>query len=53
MSRKHFVALAQEISKIQDARERQVAAEAVANACAEHNDRFDRQRFLQACGAIA
>lgn len=28
----------------------QYAAEAIANVCAESNPRFDRNRFLTACG---
>jgi len=52
MSRKHFITLAQKISEIQDVQARRIAAEAVADACAEHNNQFNRQRFLEACGVI-
>jgi hypothetical protein len=50
MSRKHFQALADEISYISDALARKFAAQAVANACARSNNRFDYSRFYAACG---
>ncbi len=53
MSRKHFETLALEISYITDITARRIAAMAVANAGARHNDRFDRSRFYAACGVEA
>lgn len=50
MSKKHFIALAREISYITDETARKLAAMAVANAAAQSNDRFDRSRFYAACG---
>ena len=50
MSRRHFEALALEISYITDVQARKLAALAVANAGARSNDRFDRSRFYKACG---
>ncbi|CAB4125630.1 hypothetical protein UFOVP181_467 [uncultured Caudovirales phage] len=49
MSRKHFITLAQEISNIPNMEARLLAAIAVARAAQTHNDRFDQQRFLDAC----
>jgi hypothetical protein len=50
MSRKHFIALAQEISYISPISARKLAALAVANAAARDNCNFDRSRFYTACG---
>ncbi len=50
MSKKHFNALAARIACIADAKAREEAARAVADACIEFNGRFDRARFLRACG---
>lgn len=50
MSRKHFIALAKEISYISDETARKLAALAVANAAGQHNNNFDRARFYAACG---
>lgn len=49
MTRKHFVALADEIANISDDTARLAAARAVARACAKFNPDFDRGRFLKAC----
>ena len=49
MSRKHFITLADEISKIENMASRLAAALAVAKAAMAHNDRFDTARFLDAC----
>lgn len=49
MSRKHFQLLADEIAQIVDLAQRTAAAIAVANACAQANPRFDRDRFMTAC----
>jgi hypothetical protein len=50
MSRKHFVQLAQAVRTISDPSERRRAAELIADVCAASNSRFDRARFLHACG---
>ena len=62
MTRKHFIALAETVSKMylprglctDDQSDRQalrayIAGE-LADACQQANSRFDRQRFLRACG---
>jgi hypothetical protein len=51
MTRRHFDALASEISKIGDPRARRVAAEAVARAVRQFNQAFDHDRFFSACDA--
>ena len=50
MTKRHFIALAREISEIQDYAARCLAADAVARAAAQFNPNFDRARFLAACG---
>jgi hypothetical protein len=50
MSKKHFNALADAIACIDNAEERARAARAVADVCVGFNGRFDRGRFLRACG---
>lgn len=50
MSKKHFNALAKRISEIQDPSEREAATCAVADVSADFNSKFDRERFLKACG---
>ena len=50
MSKKHFIALAAALSKIDCEKCRRTAAEAVADFSAADNARFDRARFLTACG---
>ena len=50
MSRKHFRAIAAAVAEIADAAERKRAAELMAAVCAGFNTRFDRGRFLAACG---
>jgi hypothetical protein len=50
MSKKHFRALADAIASIADKRERERAARLVADVCIGFNGRFDRGRFLRACG---
>ena len=50
MSRKHFIALAEAIRNISNPEERKRAANAVADVCAGSNGRFDRARFIRACG---
>lgn len=50
MTRKHFQAMADEIKRIQDKFERQTIADAFATVAKQTNSRFDRQRFMEACG---
>lgn len=50
MTRQHFVELAKEIARIPSGQARQEAAYAVARAAQKFNPRFDRVRFLEACG---
>lgn len=50
MSKKHFIALAAAISKIENKAKRREMAEFNAAECAKMNSRFDRARFLAACG---
>jgi len=49
MTRKHFEALAAEISKIENKEARLAAAIAVTKAAWMFNDRFNQSRFLDAC----
>lgn len=49
MTKKHFIAFAQEISRNENPEHRFAAAQAVANVAEQFNPRFDRQRFLIAC----
>jgi hypothetical protein len=50
MTKKHFIALARRIAAINDASARLHAAQAVADVAALDNPRFDRARFMAACG---
>ena len=50
MTRKHFIALAQEIALIPGALARYDAAKAVATACKGINPAFNKDRFFVACG---
>lgn len=52
MTRKHFIALAREIAKIESSHVRYAAASAVANAAIEFNPLFDRERFYDACKVV-
>lgn len=49
MSKKHFIALAEAISRIENADERKRTAELVGTVCEECNGRFDWSRWLRAC----
>lgn len=49
MTKKHFIAVAEMISK-QEPEQRQKLAEWFADFFARYNKSFDRQRFLTACG---
>jgi hypothetical protein len=50
LSRTHFIQLAAIIKGISDETERKRTAELVAVVCQSSNARFDRARFLAACG---
>lgn len=50
MSRKDFNALARAISQITNMVDRGRVADLIADTCAASNPRFDRRRFLAACG---
>lgn len=49
MSKKHFIAMAETISKISDLDERRKQAEFQAEFFAAQNPRFDFSRFYAAC----
>jgi hypothetical protein len=49
MTKMHFIALAAEISKIENRESRLAAAIAVVKAAWLFNDRFDQSKFLDAC----
>lgn len=50
MTRKHFKAMALEISQMQDRKSARVAAEAFAAVASAVNPRFNFSRFYTACG---
>jgi hypothetical protein len=50
MTRKHFEAMAELIRRIAGKTERRRQAELIAVHCAKANPRFDRKRFMTACG---
>ncbi len=50
MSKKHFIAIAATVSAISDKKEREKQANFQAQICAAQNPRFDKARFLAACG---
>lgn len=50
VSKKHFVALAKIMAAIPDRTQARMVAVQVAEMFAEENPRFDRERFLAACG---
>jgi hypothetical protein len=50
MTRKHFKIIAAEVANISDPVERQDIANIFADICKAGNARFDRQRFMAACG---
>jgi hypothetical protein len=50
MTKKHFEAMAELIRRIAGKTERRRQAEVIALHCAKANPRFDRKRFMAACG---
>jgi hypothetical protein len=50
MTRKHFKAIAETISEIDNTYERENVALRFAKMLPQFNGLFDRQRFLEACG---
>ena len=50
MTRKHFILIAKAIHSITDLETRAKFAREMAAECAKTNPRFDRARFLTACG---
>jgi hypothetical protein len=50
MSKKHFVAMAKEISSMPDRNAARITAESFARVAQAANPRFDLNRFLTACG---
>lgn len=50
MTRKHFIAMAQEIALIEDLAARKQAAQAFSAVARAVNRRFDSTKFFTACG---
>lgn len=50
MTKKHFIALANEIAAMSNREHAASAAEVVCRVASMDNPRFDRARFLAACG---
>jgi hypothetical protein len=50
MTKKHFIPVAKMISELQDRKQAEYWAEWFADFFANYNPRFDRQKFLTACG---
>lgn len=50
MSRKHFVAMAKEISLMPNKAQALATAIAFCKVASQSNPRFDQARFLDACG---
>mgnify|MGYP003127839242 FL=1 len=50
MTRKHFQAIAETISEIENTYERENVALKFAKMLPQFNGHFDRQKFLEACG---
>lgn len=49
MTKQHFIAIASLIHNLGERTTREALANAFANLCAQHNDAFDRERFMLAC----
>ena len=50
MTKKHFIAMAKEISEMPDRKSARIAAEAFAQVARSVNPTFKLDRFLTACG---
>ena len=50
MTKKHFIAMAKEISQMPNMAERLTVAIAFCKVAASTNPRFDQSKFLDACG---
>jgi hypothetical protein len=50
MTKQHFIAAASEIKNLTDRAAAQVAADVFCSVALQFNARFDRARFLAACG---
>ena len=50
MTKKHFIAMANEIAQMPDRKSARIAAEAFAQVARSVNPRFDFGRFFTACG---
>lgn len=53
MTKKDFVAIAASIKAIDSPTQRKLVAASMVNTCTRSNPRFDRDRFLTACGVKA
>jgi len=51
MTRKHFKAIAEAISRIKDEGDRCDVAYRIARVCATSNPRFNFSKFMEACNA--
>jgi hypothetical protein len=49
MSKKHYVAFAESVARIEDSEGRGRVAKLVADVCAQFGGKFDRGRFYWAC----
>ena len=50
MTKKHFIAMAKEISQMTDRKSARITAEAFCKVAQTTNPRFNPARFLEACG---
>lgn len=50
MTRKDFNAIADALKEISDEKERRRVAELICTVCRRQNERFDKERFMAACG---
>jgi hypothetical protein len=48
MTRKHFEAIAMALGHVENPEDRKSVAGLIASVCRQSNERFDRQRFLDA-----
>lgn len=50
MTKRHFIRLAEEIANIEDRELAWQVAKIFARMCREFNPRFNREKFMAACG---